>query len=164
MSAPFADRLRARSAWRPELVVGDGPDASAPCAHAEAFAQRLEPLLASLPAQAAKVPPEQVEVLFNQIKVHVYDTWEAGALEASARHTNAAGRRAHPCLDDAVKATMRRLRELRAQLVVPRLQVRPPRRVEDDARPAPPMVLGIECALPAANQTIGFDYGSSRRA
>jgi hypothetical protein len=124
VSARFEDRLRARSGWRPELVVPERPDPKAKCAYAEAFEQRLGPLLAALPEQAAKVPTEQVDVLFNQMKVHVYDAWEACTLEAPARHTNVAGRRSHPCVDDAAKAAMGRLRELRSQLIVPRLDLR----------------------------------------
>lgn len=134
-------------------------DSAAKCPYAEAFEQRLEPLLAALLEQAADVPPEQVEVLFNQVKVQVYDAWETNTLEAPARHTNAAGRYAHPCLDDSVKQLMRRLRELRARLIAPRLSL-PPQRSADD-RPAPPLVLGIECALPAPTPSIGRPSSTS---
>ena len=162
MTVRFEDRLRARSGWRRELPVPERAEAPAMCVYAEAFERRLAPLLAALPAHAATVPPDQVEILFNQAKVHVYDAWEHFTLEAARPHANPSGRRAHPCVDEAAKAAMLLLRELRAQLIVPRLQLRPARSPDEESGSR--MALGIEYDLPADDPpTIGFAYQPADR-
>lgn len=140
MSARFEDRLRARSVWRPELVIPELPEPGVACAYAEALAILTQDLLGQLARRAPRHAGES-EVTLRWVKVALLDHYADFLTDTPPGHTNAAGEVTHHCIADVFIETLKGIRHFQRSL--------PP-------APPPPPIIVPQYLLP--QQVSGLFY------
>jgi hypothetical protein len=129
MSTQFEDRLRARSGWRPALVVPDmaePPEPGDTCAYAEEFATMTRALLDQLTQHAPRHRGESDTTLL-WAKATLLDQFADFLADTPPGHTNPAGEAVHRCIADVFVETVTAIRRFQRAL--------PP------APPPPPVVI-----------------------
>ena len=123
MSARFEDRLRARSGWRPALVVPERPEPQAICAYAEELAALTQALLDELTRHAPRHSGES-ETTLRWVKAALLDHFADFHTDTPPGHTNPAGEEAHRCIEDVFIETVTAIR--RFQRALPPAPLPPP--------------------------------------
>ena len=143
MSAAFEDRLRARSGWRPALVVPEPPELPEPggaCAYAEELATLTQALLDQLTRHAPRHRGER-DTTLRWVTAALLDHFADFLADTPPGHTNPAGEEAHRCIEDVFIETVTAIRRFQRAL--------PP------APPPPPVVIP-QAVLP--QQVSGLFY------
>jgi hypothetical protein len=87
-------------------VQAPRPDASAPCSYATAFATYSDALLAHL----TEVKAAALSEACGLAKMQLIDRYADYLTDTPVNHTNAAGRKKHPCIVDVLNDTIRAIR------------------------------------------------------
>lgn len=140
MSTRFEDRLRARSGWRPALVVPELPEPQASCTYAEELATLTQALLDQLTRHAPRHSGES-DATLRWVKAALLDHFADFLADTPPGHTNPAGEEAHRCIEDVFIETVKAIRRFQRAL--------PP-------APAPPPVVIPQALLP--QQVSGLFY------
>lgn len=115
MSAAFEDRLRARSGWRPALVVSELPEPQAACVYAEELATLTQALLEQLTQNAPRHSGEG-EMTLRWVKAALLDHFADFLAHTPPGHTNPAGEEVHRCIGDVFIETITAIRRFQRAL------------------------------------------------
>src|SRR4051812_6622479 len=95
-------------------VQAPRPDASVPCSYATAFSAYADALL----AQLNEVKPAALPDACGLAKLQLIDRYADYLTDTPVNHTNAAGRKKHPCIVEVLNDAIRSIR-LRERSIPP---------------------------------------------